>query len=77
MKNATLKVIHPVKYVFDTDISKPELALDLDGILENRVVTLRHPKQSAIFKLASIVEKHIRNFFDTQDFTQINSPKLI
>lgn len=77
VKNATLKVIHPVKYVFDTDISKPELALDLDGILENRVVTLRHPKQSAIFKLASIVEKHIRNFFDTQDFTQINSPKLI
>lgn len=77
VKNATLEVINPVKYVFDTDISKPELALDLDGILENRVVTLRHPKQSAIFKLAAIVEKHIRDFFDKEDFTQINSPKLI
>ena len=77
VKNATLQVLNPVKYVFDTDISKPDLALDLDGILENRVVTLRHQKQSAIFKLASIVEKNIRNFFDDNDFTQINSPKLI
>lgn len=77
VKDANLKIIHPVKYVFDTDISKPDLALDLDGILENRVVTLRHPKQSAIFKLASVVEKHIRDFFYKEDFTQINSPKLI
>lgn len=44
VKDVSLKIMHPVKYVFDTDMSKADIALDLDSILENRVVTLHHPK---------------------------------
>jgi aspartyl/asparaginyl-tRNA synthetase len=30
-----------------------------------------------IFKIAAMVEKHMRGFRDANDFTQINSPKII
>jgi nondiscriminating aspartyl-tRNA synthetase len=53
------------------------LKAELDTLLDERVVTLRHPKQSAIFKVGSIVEKNMRKYFDEHEFTQINSPKII
>jgi nondiscriminating aspartyl-tRNA synthetase len=75
--DGTVKVVHPVKYPNPVDISKENLNVELDTLLENRVVTLRHPKQASIFKIYAIAEKQIRQFFYNNDFTQFNSPKII
>ena len=77
VQSAKVEVVTPVHHVHGVDISKDELSLDMDSMIDNRVVTLRHPKQQAIFKVAAIVEKNMRKYFDMYDFTQINSPKLI
>ncbi len=77
LQSATLQVINPVHHVHGIDISKDVLDVEMDTMIDNRVVTLRHPRQQAIFKTAASVEKQMRAFFDANGFTQINSPKLI
>lgn len=77
IQDATVEVLQAVKFPSPVDISKDELKTELDTLLENRVVTLRHPRQSAIFNIAGIAEKKMREFFYKNEFTQINSPKMI
>lgn len=74
---ASLKVLQACTHVNGIDISKDDLNLDIETMIDNRVVTLRHSKQQAIFKIAASVERNIRKFFDMYDFTQITTPKLI
>lgn len=77
LQKGIVKVIRPVTHPLPVDISKENLNVELDTLLENRIVTIRHPKQSAIFKVAAISEKFMREYFDKNDFTQFNSPKII
>ena len=77
IKNPTITILEPVTHVHGIDISKEKLDMEIDTMIDNRVVTLRHPTQQAIFHIYAIVEKNIRAFFDKNEFTQINSPKLI
>ena len=77
LQKSTVEVLNKVVYPSPVDISKDTIAADGDTIHENKVVILRHPKQQKIFKIAAIIEKYMREFWDKNDFTQINSPKLI
>lgn len=77
LQKSTVEVLNKVTHPSPVDISKDTIAADGDTIHENKIVILRHPKQQKIFKIAAIVEKYMRAFRDTNDFTQINSPKLI
>jgi nondiscriminating aspartyl-tRNA synthetase len=77
VQHAEVTITQPVTHVHGIDISKEDLTLDMESMIDNRVVTLRHPKQQAIFKIAAIVEKNMRAYFDTNGFTQFTSPKLI
>lgn len=74
---ATLNVLQVCKHVHGIDISKEDINVDMEAMIDNRVVTLRHPKQQAIFKTAGLVEQQMRAFFDENGFTQITTPKLI
>lgn len=77
VQSGKVDVIRPIKYPSPVDISKSELHVEQDTLFDERVVTLRHPSQSKIFKVGAIVEKNMRKYFDEHDFTQINSPKII
>ena len=77
LQRASVNIIRKVVYPSPIDISKDEIHADGETLLENKVVALRHPRQMKIFKLAAIVEKNMRKFFDENGFTQINSPKII
>ena len=77
LQDATVEVLRAVKFPSPVDISKSELHVEQDTLFDERVVTLRHPSQSMIFKVAAVVEKNMRKYFDEHDFTQINSPKII
>lgn len=72
-----LTVLQEVRDVAPVVISKEDLDIELDTLLDHRVVALRHPKQQHIFRTAAKVEYLIRTYLEAQNFTQINSPKII
>lgn len=77
IKNVDIEVLQPVTHANGIDISKDDLIADMDTMIDNRIFTLRHPKQSSIFKIYANTERKIREFLDNNDFTQINTPKII
>jgi nondiscriminating aspartyl-tRNA synthetase len=77
LQKATVEVLNKVIYPSPVDISKDVVNAEGETVHENKVVVLRHPRQQKIFKIAAIAEKYMRKFWDDNDFTQINSPKIL
>jgi nondiscriminating aspartyl-tRNA synthetase len=75
--DCVVTVLNPVTTANDIDISKETINLELDGLLDHRMWTLRHPYWTQVFQVAAVAESTIRSFFEANGFTQINSPKLI
>lgn len=61
------------------EIDKPieHKAENLDTLFEYRPVSLRNLQETAIFKIRSTVTKAIRQHFYENDFTEMNTPKLL
>ena len=57
-------------------ISKKQINCDLSINLDNRPVTLRNPKERAIFKLQEGIQRGFREYLQSQGFTEIHSPKI-
>ncbi len=49
----------------------------LENMLDYRMVTLRNEKQRAMFKLQEGICQGFRRFLETQNFTEIHTPKLV
>lgn len=59
------------------DMGGRDLNLELPTLLDNRGLTLRHPKVAAIFKVSEIVIDAFRNALKEKDFTEFQSPVII
>lgn len=59
------------------DLSKSELKLQLETLLNLRPLSLRHPKIQAIFKLYNIILKSYANVMRELGFIEIKTPKLL
>ena len=57
-------------------ITKKQVNCDLSTNLDYRPVTLRNPKERAIFKLQEGIARGFREFLSAQGFTEIRSPKI-
>ena len=57
-------------------ITKKQVNCDLSTKLDYRPVTLRNPKERAIFKLQEGIQRGFREFLSGQGFTEIHSPKI-
>ena len=57
-------------------ITKKQVNCDLSTKLDYRPVTLRNPKERAIFKLQEGIQRGFREFLTAQGFTEIHSPKI-
>ncbi len=57
-------------------ISKKQINCDLSVNLDNRPVTLRNPKERAIFKIQEGIQRGFREYLQSQNFTEIHSPKI-
>ena len=53
---------------------KPE---NLDTLFDNRVIGLRNLSEQGIFRIRSQILKNIRTFLDSNDFVEIQSPKIV
>ena len=59
------------------EINKENLEINLDTMLNNRMLSLRHEKVNAIFKIQNIIVEGFREFLNNEDFTEISTPKLV
>ena len=57
-------------------ITKKQVNCDLSTKLDYRPVTLRNPKERAIFKLQEGIQRGFREYLTAQGFTEIHSPKI-
>ncbi len=57
-------------------ITKKQVNCDLSTKLDYRPVTLRNPKERAIFKLQEGIQRGFREYLMAQGFTEIHSPKI-
>ncbi|MBI1907871.1 aspartate--tRNA(Asn) ligase [Candidatus Uhrbacteria bacterium] len=71
-----LDILSPVVDVVPVEISKPDVDVQLDTLIDNRVVTLRHPKQRAIFRVQAAIVRGYRAYMQRQGFTEIFFPIL-
>ena len=59
------------------EINKENLEVNLDTMLNNRMLSLRHEKVNSIFKIQNIIVEGFREFLNRKDFTEISTPKLV
>ena len=57
-------------------ITKKQVQCDLNTNLDYRPVTLRNPRERAIFKLQEGIQRGFREFLTLQNFTEVHTPKI-
>ncbi|NQV89994.1 aspartate--tRNA(Asn) ligase [Candidatus Uhrbacteria bacterium] len=72
----TLEILSPVRDVVPVEVNNDSVDVHLDTLLDNRVVTLRNPKQRAIFRVQAALVHGFRSFMEGQGFTEIFFPVL-
>lgn len=72
-----LKVISQVEQDLPVEINKEAMDVNLDVLLNNRVLSLRNPKVHAIFKVQAALAQGFAQFLTQQDFTQMFTPKIV
>jgi len=79
LHDVSLEIIVPVKETPPIEIDKPldHKPENLDTLFENRVIGLRNLQEITIFKIRSDVNRYIRNYLWSHDFTEIQTPKLL
>ncbi len=74
---STLKVVSKVNEDLPIEINKEKIDVNLDILLNNRVLSVRSPKVHAIFKIQAALAQGCTQFLIEEDFTQIFTPKIV
>jgi nondiscriminating aspartyl-tRNA synthetase len=79
LHDAHLSVSVPVTAELPIEIDKPlsHRPDNLDTLFEYRAFGLRNLQETAIFKVQAAITRALRDYFYTQDFTEIHTPKLL
>lgn len=74
-----IEVLVPVTDESPLEIDKPlsHKSDTLDTLFDNRAVALRNLQETAIFRIQAKVLEASREYFRQQDFTEMNTPKLL
>ena len=75
----TIEVIVPVVDESPIEIDKPlsHKPENLDTLFDNRVVGLRNLDEQKIFRIRANLNRYIRDFLNSRDFVEIQTPKII
>jgi nondiscriminating aspartyl-tRNA synthetase len=79
LHDAKLTVLVPVTDEPPIEIDKPiqHKAENLDTLFEYRVLNIRNLQEQKIFKIRGSLTRSIREFLDQNEFTEIDTPKLL
>jgi nondiscriminating aspartyl-tRNA synthetase len=72
-----LKVISLVKEELPIEVNNEEMQINMDTMLNNRVLSLRHQKTNAIFKVQAVLVQGFSECLKSKGFTQVFSPKIV
>lgn len=73
----TIQVLSTPSEVLPVVINNKQLDVSLETLLDYRPITLRNEKERAIFKLQEGICRGVRDFLNSQGFTEIHSPKIV
>jgi nondiscriminating aspartyl-tRNA synthetase len=73
----TLRVLSAVTEPLPVVLGKRELKAQLPVLLDNAVLTNRHPTRRAVFRIAAAAMAGFRRHLGEQGFVEIQSPKLV
>lgn len=74
---ASLTCISSAASPLPFEINKKSLPARLDTLLDHRVLSLRHSKVHATFRVQSALAGAFRDFLSAEGFTQIFTPKIV
>jgi len=79
LHDVALEVMVPVTDEPPIEIDKPlsHKPDNLDTLFDHRVLGLRNLQEQKIFKIRAAALHYFREFLHSQDFTEINTPKLV
>lgn len=77
IQGESLQVISLVREELPIEINNEALNINLDTMLNNRVLSLRHEKINTIFKVQNILAQAFEEFLLKEGFTEIFTPKLV
>lgn len=77
LQECQVEILNEVTDPLPVTINKKELNLNLDTLLSHRPLTLRNPKQQAVFKLHGIAQQSFREYMLSQDCTEFFPPTLL
>jgi nondiscriminating aspartyl-tRNA synthetase len=79
LHDAKLEVMVPVTEEPPIEIDKPlsHKSENLDTLFDHRVIGLRNLQEQKIFKIRAAALRFFREFLTKQEFTEINTPKLV
>ena len=63
--------------VLPFEINQPEVKAGLDLQLDHRVLSLRHPKVRAAFRVKAVIGQAFRSFLSERGFTEVQTPKIV
>ncbi|CEO25162.1 aspartate--tRNA(Asn) ligase [Paraclostridium sordellii] len=73
----SINIINSCKEELPIEINQNNLEVNLDTMLNNRVLSLRHEKINSIFKIQNLIVEGFKEFLRKEDFTEIFTPKLV
>lgn len=73
----SINIINLSKEELPIEINQNNLEVNLDTMLNNRVLSLRHEKINSIFKIQNLIVEGFKEFLRKEDFTEIFTPKLV
>lgn len=79
LHEAVVTVDVPVQDQPPIEIDKPldHKAENLDTLFEYRPIGLRNLQETSIFKIRASITRALRDYFDENEFTEVNTPKLL
>lgn len=77
LHHAKVEVLNAATDLPPIELNKKTLTASLPTLLDNAVISHRHPNQQAILRIASGVMQGFRQTLIREGFTEIQSPKLV
>ena len=77
MKAEKIEIITKNKETLPFDLEKDDINLNLNTLLDYRVLSLRHPKVQSIFRLYDLLLKSYDEAMREEGFVEIKTPKIL
>lgn len=77
LKGIKLEAVSRVKEDYPFDLSKKELALNINTLLDHRAISLRHESQRDLFRVYGSILEGYRRFMRDNDFMEVKTPKVL